>query len=205
MRHKRRGRRLGRNSSHRKALIRNMASSLFLTERGDEAYEFLFQADNTTPIQPPKVKGRIVTTLEKAKEIRAFVEKCITIAKNAVPSIVEADGLMTSAERGSEEWKKWREGDGWQKWSAANLPALTARRRLIALLCNKEAVDVLLDTIGPRFTDRPGGYTRVLRLAERRLGDAGQKAVFELVGKHDRVTVESAAPAFEEDAVATAE
>ncbi len=182
-----------------------MASSLFLTERGDEAYEFLFQADNTTPIQPPKVKGRIVTTLEKAKEIRAFVEKCITIAKNAVPSIVEADGLMTSAERGSEEWKKWREGDGWQKWSAANLPALTARRRLIALLSNKEAVDVLLDTIGPRFTDRPGGYTRVLRLAERRLGDAGQKAVFELVGKHDRVTVESAAPAFEEDAVATAE
>lgn len=206
MRHKRRGRRLGRNSAHRKALFRNLASSLFLTEQDDDAYDFLFQADNTTPIQPPKVKGRIVTTLQKAKEVRSFVEKCITIAKTAVVEGEKADKLMTDAERGSDEWKKWRESEQWQQWVEANAPVLTARRRLIAMLDNKIAVDVLIDTIAPRFVERPGGYTRILRLAERRLGDAGQKAVLELVGKHDRSKAQaSAAPAFEDDAPATEE
>lgn len=204
MRHKRRGRRLGRNSAHRKALFRNLASSLFLTEQDDEAYDFLFQADNETPINPPKVKGRIVTTLQKAKEVRSFVEKCITIAKTAVVEGEKADALLTDAERGSDEWKKWRESDQWQQWNQANAPVLTARRRLIAMLDNKEAVDVLINNVAPRFVDRPGGYTRVLRLAERRLGDAGQKAVLELVGKNDRVKgAAAAAPAFEDDTVST--
>lgn len=199
MRHKRRGRRLGRNSAHRKALYRNLASSLFLTEQDDDAYDFLYQADNTTPIQPPKVKGRIVTTLQKAKEVRAFVEKCITIAKTAAVEGEKADSLMTDAERGSDEWKKWRESEKWQEWVQANAPVLTARRRLISMLDNKKAVEVLITNIAPRYIDRPGGYTRVLRLAERRLGDAGQKAVLELVGKHDRVkAAASAAPAFED-------
>lgn len=199
MRHKRRGRRLGRNSSHRKALLRNLAASLFLTERPDDAYEFLFQADNTTPINPPKVKGRIVTTLQKAKEVRSFVEKCITIARGVVKDTEKANSLRTDAQRNSDQWKTWREGKQWQEWSAANAPVLNARRRLIAMLNNKEAVNVLLDTIGPRFEDRPGGYTRVLRLADRRLGDAGQRAILELVGKHDRQISEAVAPAVVED------
>lgn len=200
MRHKRRGRQLGRNSSHRKALFRNLACHLFLTERDDDAYEFLFQADGKTPINPPKVKGRIVTTLQKAKEVRSMVEKCITVAKKAVASQAEADALASSDERGSTGWTTWRNGDGWQKWSAANAPVLTARRRLISILADERAVNILMTKIAPRFVDRPGGYTRVLRLAERRLGDAGQKAIIELVGKHDRVVASATAPAFEASA-----
>ncbi len=200
MRHKRRGRRLGRNSAHRKALFRNLACSLFLSEQDDDAYEFLFQADGKTPINPPKVKGRIMTTLQKAKEVRSMVEKCITIAKIAASHQSDAEALMTDADKDSAAWKTWREGDGWQKWSAANAPILTARRRLISILANEKAVAVLIDTIAPRFLDREGGYTRVLRLAERRLGDAGQKAILELVGKHDRVVAAATAPAFESSA-----
>lgn len=200
MRHKRRGRQLGRNSSHRKALFRNLACHLFLTERDDDAYEFLFQADGKTPINPPKVKGRIVTTLQKAKEVRSMVEKCITVAKKAVASQAEADALASSDERGSAGWIAWRNGEGWQKWSAANAPVLTARRRLISILADENAVEILMKKIAPRFVDRPGGYTRVLRLAERRLGDAGQKAIIELVGKHDRVVASATAPAFEASA-----
>lgn len=197
MRHKRRGRQLGRNSAHRKALFRNMVCQLFLTEQDDDAYEFLLQADGKTPINPPRIKGRIETTLQKAKEVRSMAEKCITIAKKAVAAQSDADALASKEEKGSAAWIKWRQGSGWQKWSAANVPALTARRRLISMLVDETAVNVLLDKIAPRFVDRPGGYTRVLRLSDRRLGDAGQKAIIELVGKHDRVVESATAPAFE--------
>ncbi|MDP1564096.1 MAG: L17 family ribosomal protein [Pirellulaceae bacterium] len=197
MRHKRRGRQLGRNSAHRKALFRNLACHLFLTERDDDAYEFLLQADGKTPVNPPKIKGRIVTTLQKAKEVRSLVEKSITLAKKAVSAQADAAALASKDEKGSTGWTKWRNGEGWQKWSAANAPVLTARRRLISLLADERAVDILMSKIAPRFVDRPGGYTRVLRLAEFRLGDAGQKAVLELVGKHDRVVASATAPSFE--------
>jgi large subunit ribosomal protein L17 len=70
------------------------------------------------------------------------------------------------------------------------------------MLANEKAVEILISTIAPRFMDRPGGYTRVLRLAERRLGDAGQKAMLELVGKHDRVVSAPTAPAFEAESAA---
>ena len=73
MRHRRRGRRFSRTSSHVNAMLRNMASSLFLTERDAEHDE-----------NKPKVKGRIVTTLPKAKEVRSLVEKCITIARRSL-------------------------------------------------------------------------------------------------------------------------
>ena len=85
MRHRRRGRTLGRSPSHRKALMRNLACSLILTERDDAFYEGLFQPDGKTVVKPPAKKGRIVTTLHKAKEVRPLVEKCITIAKKAIP------------------------------------------------------------------------------------------------------------------------
>ena len=94
MRHRRRGRVLGRSPSHRKALLRNLASSLFLTERDDLYYEGLFQSDGKTPIKPPKHKGRIVTTLHKAKEVRPLVEKCITIARKTLKDQQAADKLL---------------------------------------------------------------------------------------------------------------
>jgi large subunit ribosomal protein L17 len=74
---------------------------LFLTERDAEL------DDNA-----PKVPGRIVTTLEKAKEVRPLVEKCITIAKKvAWPSAKEAEQFAAPGDRGSDQYKKWRESE----------------------------------------------------------------------------------------------
>ena len=65
------------------------------------------------------------------------------------------------------------------------------------MLGDKQAVRILFETVGPRFTDRPGGYTRVVRLAVPRLGDNGTRAVLEFVGVRDRVIERSPAPQFE--------
>ena len=186
MRHRRRGRVLGRSPSHRKALLKNLASALFLTER-DAEFD-----DNA-----PKVPGRITTTLHKAKEVRPLVEKCITIAKKSIAAAEEAEQFAPSAERGSDEWKKWRQSDQWQKWANARAPVVAARRRVIQLIGDKEAARILFDTIAERYVDRPGGYTRVLRLATPRLGDAGERAILELVGKNDRVKRKAAKPEFD--------
>ncbi len=117
MRHLKAGRKLGRNASHRLALKRNLARALFEHER-------------------------IITTVEKAKEVRPFVEKLITLAK-----------------------------DG----------SLHARRLALARLPDRYAVDHLFSEIGPRFQDRNGGYTRIIKRHEVRLGDAGRTAFLELL------------------------
>lgn len=136
MRHRVAGRHLNRTSSHRLAMRRNMVSSLFEHET-------------------------ISTTMPKAKEVRGFAEKLITLAKK---------------------------GD------------LASRRRAIALLNNRaifkeeNGTNVQVDTvvgklfseIGPRYLDRPGGYTRIIRLSKRRLGDNGQLVLLQLVGKDDK-------------------
>jgi large subunit ribosomal protein L17 len=192
MRHRRKGRTLGRNPSHQRALLRSLASALFLTERDAE-----FDPN------PPKVKGRIITTLEKAKEVRPLVEKCITIAKKGVIAEDAAKQFGTTAERGSNEWKSWRESDKYKSWNQAVAPAVMARRRCLTLLGDKGAVRALFAEVAPRFTDRPGGYTRIVRLAKPRLGDAGTRAILEFVGVRDRVVQRSTKPAFE-DSPATA-
>jgi len=69
------------------------------------------------------------------------------------------------------------------------------------MLRDKEAVEILFDDVAYRFLDRPGGYTRVLRLAQPRLGDAGTQAILEFVGVHDRVSKVSQKPAFVDEAV----
>ncbi len=186
MRHRKRGRRLGRSSSHRKAMLKNLASALFLTERDAE-----FEGN------APKVKGRIITTIDKAKEVRPLVEKCITIARKSLSGEMASREYATSAKRGSEQWKAWRQSDTWQKWCAARSPVVTARRRALQLLGDKQAVEVLFGTVAPRFEDRPGGYTRILRLARPRVGDAGTRAMLEFVGKNDRVRTRSQKPRFE--------
>lgn len=186
MRHRRRGRTLGRSPAHRKAMLRNLASALFLTERDPEFLE-------NAPAEP----GRIVTTLAKAKEVRPLVEKCITIAKKSLPHAKEAEQYATSAARGSDEYKKWRKSDDWQKWAAARAPVVAAQRRVLQLIGDREAVAVLFDVVAERFVDRPGGYTRVLKLAQPRLGDAGQRAILEFVGKNDRVKRKAVKPAFD--------
>jgi large subunit ribosomal protein L17 len=119
MRHLKAGRKLGRNASHRRALMRNLARSLILSP-----------------------EGRIITTVEKAKEARRFVEKLITLGKKGT---------------------------------------LHARRLALMHLPQREVIARLFTEIAPRYADRPGGYTRVIRRHERRLGDGGQTAFLELL------------------------
>jgi len=213
MRHRRKGRRLGRSSSHRRALLRNLASALFLTERDDMFYEGMTQADGATAVNPPKVKGRITTTVHKAKEVRPMIEKCITLAKKAIPHQEAADELEPSADRGSDEWKKWRSTEPGQKWVSEVAQAVNLRRRAFAMLRDKEAVSILFDDVAHRFVDRPGGYTRIIQLADVRLGDAGKQAILEFVGENDRVKTKATAskpvvedePEVEEEATEDAE
>jgi len=138
MRHRVAGRKLSRTSAHRLALRRNMVVSLFQHET-------------------------ISTTITKAKEIRPFAEKLITLARKGT---------------------------------------LAARRRAIALLGNPDVITYedgkavkqgtiigkLFSELGPRYLNRPGGYTRIIRLSLHRLGDNSQKVLLQLVGQEETVS-----------------
>ena len=154
MRHRRKGRVLGRSPSHQRALLRNLASALMLTEREVEAGE----------VGAPKVAGRIITTLPKAKEVRPLVERCITIAKRGLVSLDKAREFGTTAQRDSAEWKQWRTSDRWSQWAKAVSPAVVARRRVVQLLGDKQAARILFERIAPRYVDRPAGPHLTVRL-----------------------------------------
>ena len=129
MRHRVAGYKLGRTTSHRIAMTRNMAASLIEHER-------------------------IITTVQKAKAIKPFVEKLVTLAKD---------------------------------------PSLANRSRAFSKLRNKEQTHKLFEVLGPRFQDRPGGYCRIIKLAKRRLGDNGERAILEFVERTPREAVAVAA------------
>src|SRR5690348_9844940 len=126
MRHNVAHRKLGRVTEHRLALLRNQAIALLRHER-------------------------IETTMPKAKELRPFVERLITIARR---------GLAAGDAAGR---------------------TLHARRLVLAELPDTDVVGKLFETLAPRFADRPGGYTRILRVGYRR-GDSAEVAQIELVG-----------------------
>jgi large subunit ribosomal protein L17 len=170
-----------------------MVSALFLTEREDSELD----------VNRPKVKGRIITTVAKAKEVRPLVERCVTIAKRARAAEQASVEFGTTAARNSAEWKAWKEGPQYPKWVAARGPVVSARRKLFQMLRNKEAVEILVDRIADRFVDRPGGYTRILKLATPRLGDAGPRAILEFTGRNDRVRKRSEKPEFAASAEAS--
>jgi len=117
MRHKVKGKRLGRDSAQRKALLRNLTTSFM-------------------------EKERISTTLSKAKALRPVAEKMITLAKKNT---------------------------------------LHSRRMALRVIYKKDVVKKLFEDIGPRFSERPGGYTRIVKLGPR-AGDGAEMALIELVG-----------------------
>jgi large subunit ribosomal protein L17 len=116
MRHHRKGKKLGRDSAHRKALYSNLAGALI-------------------------EHGRIKTTLAKAKAVKPIAEQMITLG---------------------------RRGD------------LAARRQALAYLRSNDVVTMLFSDVAPRFTDRPGGYSRIVKLGPR-WGDAAEMVYLELV------------------------
>jgi large subunit ribosomal protein L17 len=126
MRHLKSGRKISRTSSHRWALMRNLITSLLRDER-------------------------IQTTDPKAKEVRRWADRVITLGKQG---------------------------------------SLHARRQALGIVCDKAIVRKLFDTLAPRFKDRPGGYTRIIKIRRRR-GDAAPISLIELVGNVDNATVSS--------------
>jgi len=134
MRHRVAHRKLGRVTEHRIAMLRNQATALL-------RYEHL------------------TTTVPRAKELRPFVERLITIAKRGVAS----------------------EETGSGKGNAENGHLLHARRLVMQDLQDRDVVTKLFDSIAPRFATRPGGYTRLLRIGFRK-GDRAEVAQVELVG-----------------------
>jgi large subunit ribosomal protein L17 len=173
-------------------MLKNLAAALFLTER-----------DATDEDNEPEVKGRIVTTVAKAKEVRPLVEKCVTIACKALGHVDASREHSVDAPRNSDNWKAWRKSTKWKKWAAAIAPAVASRRRLQQMLGDKQAVTVLLSTVAPRFRDRRGGYTRIVKLAKPRLGDAGPRAILEFVGVRDRQVQRAEKPTFSDEAAET--
>jgi large subunit ribosomal protein L17 len=133
MRHRVAHRKLGRVTAHRIALLRNQATALLRHEH-------------------------LTTTVPKAKELRPFVERIITVAKRG---LADAPAGKTAAANGTR--------------------VLTARRLVMQDLQDRDIVTKLFDTIAPRFASRAGGYTRLLRLGYRR-GDSAEIAQVELVG-----------------------
>jgi large subunit ribosomal protein L17 len=168
-----------------------LATALILTERDAEGEE------NT-----PKVKGRIITTLPKAKEVRPFIERCVTIARRSLVHQRAAAELGTDAVRNSDAWREWRKSPRWQEWNQAIAPVVAARRQALQLLGDKKAVRILFDQIAERFADRNGGYTRILHLAAPRLGDASPRAILEFVGQNDRVRKKAPRPSIEPERAA---
>lgn len=132
MHHLRAGRRLNRTSEHRRAMLRNMASSLF---------EY----------------GTISTTIQKAKEVQRFAEKLITKAKTGTLHARRQVISMLS------NWSIYVEEDGKK-----------VRKGTV--------VGKLFSDVAPQFLDRPGGYTRIIKLAKPRLGDNSKVVLLQLVG-----------------------
>ncbi len=145
MRHRVYGRILGRRTNHRKAMFRNMAVALF-------------------------THGQITTTVPKAKALRPFVERLITMAKKGD---LHSRRRAISALGGDKHMMTDEEGEG------------VVRNRFGELKKAPKIVKHLFDEIGPRFADREGGYTRIFRLGNNRLGDGADLCVIQLIGEED--------------------
>ena len=120
-----------------------------------------------------------------------FVEKLVTTAVKAKKCRDDANQIACPHARGTDEYKTWRATEAGQTWLTAQAKYIHHRRRLFDVLRGNDVVLLLIDKHAPRFEDRPGGYTRVVHIAKRRLGDAAQLAYLEFVGEPTRLAVES--------------
>jgi large subunit ribosomal protein L17 len=146
MRHRVAHRKLGRKTEHRLSLLRNLCTSLITHER-------------------------LITTLPKAKELRPFAERAITLGKRALSAEVPAGALhnrrLAAAYFFSGNTNRVPDG-GYKRPQAPRTAGVAA-------------LDKLFDEVAARFAERPGGYTRILKLGTRR-GDGAEMALIELVG-----------------------
>jgi large subunit ribosomal protein L17 len=151
MRHQKAHRKLGRTSEHRMSMLRNLAVSLINSR-----------------------EERIVTTLPKAKELRPFVERAITLSRRA-------NGLEGD-DSGARALHLRRQAAGFFHAGNMQQAALTGKRGQLRLprTAGVAALKRLFDELGERYKDRPGGYTRIFKLG-RRAGDNAELAIIELV------------------------
>ena len=151
MRHLKAHRKLGRTSEHRMSMLRNLAVSLINSR-----------------------EERIVTTLPKAKELRPFVEKAITLSRKA--------SNLEGEDSGARALHLRRQAAGFFHAGNMQQAAQTGKRGQLRLprTAGVAALKRLFDELGERYKDRPGGYTRIFKLG-RRAGDNAELAIIELV------------------------
>lgn len=146
MRHKVAHRKLGRTTEHRISLLRSLCTSLIVHER-------------------------LITTLPKAKELRPFAERAITLGKH---------GLAADSPEAALHARRLAAGY-FHSGNAGRLPDGGYKRPRAPRTAGVQALDKLFGEIAKRFEERPGGYTRILKLGPRR-GDGAEMALIELIG-----------------------
>ncbi len=173
MRHRKGGYKLNRTASHRQAMRRNMAASLF-------------------------EHGQIVTTIPKAKMVQPFVEKIVTKAKrgdlHARRQVISMLGGDRSAfawshlpSSASEEQRERVESQRERAEAYFDLPPAEdiERNRYGELRKAPRLVRHIFENVAPRFEDRAGGYTRIIKLGRHRIGDAAELCVIQFVGAEE--------------------
>ena len=157
MRHKKAHRKLGRTTEHRMSMLRNLATSLINAE-----------------------KEHIVTTVAKAKELRPFVEKAITLARKA-QSLTGDEAQVQTVHLRRQAAPFFHAGNSTFKEAASRFRGKNGEPKdAIERTAGVAAVKRLFDELGVRYKDRNGGYTRIIKLG-RRSGDNAEMAVIELV------------------------
>lgn len=173
MRHGRAGYRLGRTASHRAATLRNLAAGVF-------------------------EHGQIVTTIPKAKAVQPMVEKIVTLAKRGDVAARRRVVAMLGRDRRGFEWmylpKKASDAekeqvDRLRERASGFFPIPDSnkveRNRYGELRTSPKLVRHIFENVAPRFAERAGGYTRVIKLGRYRVGDGSELALLQFVGNED--------------------